>query len=116
MKVSIALNRKAITESNEQLDESQHTEAAAKSSRRISSLDTFRGLAIILMIFANSGAGKFEWFEHAIWNGIHPADFIFPSFLWIMGVCIPVSIKSQMNRNVPRNVILNNICIVSKII
>lgn len=83
-----------------------------KSSRLVS-LDAFRGLAIVAMIFANSGCGKYHWFEHASWNGIHPADFVFPSFLWIMGVCIPISLNSQIAKNVPTKIILKNIFIVS---
>uniref|UniRef100_A0A1A9WID9 Heparan-alpha-glucosaminide N-acetyltransferase catalytic domain-containing protein n=1 Tax=Glossina brevipalpis TaxID=37001 RepID=A0A1A9WID9_9MUSC len=66
---------------------------------RMRSLDTFRGLAIVLMIFVNSGGGHYWWIEHAPWNGLHLADIVFPSFLWIMGVCIPISIKSQIRRD-----------------
>lgn len=83
------------------------------TSKRLCSLDAFRGLAIVAMIFANSGCGKYYWIEHASWNGIHPADFIFPSFLWIMGVCIPISLKSQFARNVPKTVMLKAILTVS---
>lgn len=56
--------------------------AQKKISNRLCSLDAFRGLAIVTMVFANAGCGKYHWIEHATWNGIHPADFIFPSFLW----------------------------------
>lgn len=86
--------------------------AQKKISSRLCSLDAFRGLAIVTMVFANSGCGKYYWIEHATWNGIHPADFIFPSFLWIMGVCIPFSLKSQFDKNIPRQDILGNILIV----
>lgn len=58
------------------------------------------------MIFCNSGAGGYEFLEHKVWNGINMADFIFPSFLWIMGVCIPMAMKSQMSRGVPKQQIL----------
>lgn len=85
---------------------------ARRTFSRLHSLDTFRGLAIVTMIFANNGAGKFDWLAHATWNGIHPADFIFPSFLWIMGVCIPISIKSQVTKNMPRKTILYGILMV----
>lgn len=54
------------------------------------------------MIFANSGAGHYWWIDHAPWNGLHIADLVFPFFLWIMGVCIPISIKSQHKRKVSR--------------
>lgn len=82
-------------------------------SFRLCCLDTFRGLAIVTMIFANSGAGKYKWLEHATWNGLHSADLIFPSFLWIMGVCIPISIKSQVTKNVPCKRMLRDILYVS---
>lgn len=84
-----------------------------KAKSRVNSLDTFRGLAIVTMIFANCGAGRYWWLEHASWNGIHPADFIFPSFLWIMGVCIPISIKSQVARNATKQAMILKICQVS---
>ncbi|XP_016948278.1 heparan-alpha-glucosaminide N-acetyltransferase [Drosophila biarmipes] len=75
-------------------------EAATKATqrKRLRSLDTFRGLSIVLMIFVNSGGGGYTWIEHAAWNGLHLADVVFPSFLWIMGVCIPLSVKSQLSR------------------
>lgn len=69
---------------------------------RLRSLDTFRGLTIVLMIFVNSGGGHYWWIEHATWNGLHIADLVFPWFLWIMGVCIPMSVKSQLGRNTPK--------------
>lgn len=72
-----------------------------KVKKRLKSLDIFRGIAIVLMIFVNSGGGHFWWIEHAVWNGLHIADLVFPWFLFIMGVCIPLSIKSQINRQIP---------------
>ncbi|XP_023179307.1 heparan-alpha-glucosaminide N-acetyltransferase [Drosophila hydei] len=77
-------------------------DAAAKATqrKRLRSLDTFRGLSIVLMIFVNSGGGGYSWIEHAPWNGLHLADIVFPSFLWIMGVCIPLSIQSQLGRGI----------------
>ncbi|XP_037936630.1 heparan-alpha-glucosaminide N-acetyltransferase-like [Teleopsis dalmanni] len=83
--------------------QSQSDEAAVTAQRRrMQSLDAFRGVAIVLMIFVNSGGGDYWWIEHAPWNGLHLADVVFPSFLWIMGVCIPISVKSQMGRGVPK--------------
>lgn len=94
-------------------DQPEQQKPSPKSLTRISSLDTFRGLAIVTMIFANSGAGRYWWLEHAAWNGIHFADFVFPSFLWIMGVCIPISVKSQLAKNIPKKEIIHSIIIVS---
>lgn len=53
-------------------------------------------------------------FQHATWNGLHVADLLFPWFLWIMGVCIPISIKSQIARNTSKKDIILSIFVVSK--
>jgi uncharacterized membrane protein len=41
-----------------------------KKTKRLSSLDTFRGIALLLMIFVNYGGGGYWFFEHASWNGL----------------------------------------------
>nr|XP_040224539.2 heparan-alpha-glucosaminide N-acetyltransferase [Anopheles coluzzii] len=79
--------------------------------KRLQSLDTFRGIAIMLMIFVNSGGGHYWWIEHATWNGLHVADLVFPWFLFIMGVCVPISLRGQLNRNVPKRTILSSIAV-----
>lgn len=66
---------------------------------RVQSLDTFRGISIVVMILANYGAGHYNFLEHATWNGLNVADLVFPWFMWIMGVCIPISVKSALKRN-----------------
>ena len=80
-----------------------------KIRKRLKSLDIFRGIAIVLMIFVNSGGGQYWWIEHAVWNGLHFADLVFPWFLFIMGTCIPLSIKSQINRQIPLQEIIMKI-------
>jgi predicted acyltransferase len=36
------------------------------------------------------------WFlDHAMWNGVTPADFIFPAFLFIMGMAIPLAVSPK---------------------
>ena len=36
------------------------------------------------------------WFlDHAEWNGVTPADLIFPAFLFIMGMAIPLSVSKS---------------------
>ncbi|XP_047022928.1 heparan-alpha-glucosaminide N-acetyltransferase isoform X1 [Helicoverpa zea] len=70
--------------------------------QRLRALDTFRGMAIVFMIFVNDGAGGYWWLEHATWNGLVAGDLVFPAFLWIMGVCIPLSVKSSFAKGVPR--------------
>lgn len=48
------------------------------AKKRVKSLDTFRGIAIALMIFVNDGGGGYYFFEHATWNGLYVADLAFP--------------------------------------
>jgi len=76
---------------------------------RLNSLDVFRGVTIALMIFVNDGAGGYWFFEHATWNGLQLADVVFPWFMWIMGVCIPFSIKSLVKKKTPMGVALHNV-------
>lgn len=61
------------------------------------------------MIFVNYGAGQYEFLEHATWNGLNVADLVFPWFMWIMGVCIPIAIKSALRRESNRGIVFLNI-------
>lgn len=61
------------------------------------------------MIFVNDGSGGYRILGHATWNGLLPGDLLFPCFIWIMGVCIPIAMASQMKRMQPRHVILYGI-------
>lgn len=66
-------------------------------------------ISIILMIFVNYGCGGYEILDHAVWNGLHVADVIFPWFLWIMGVCIPISLSSAFKRGTSKTSALLNV-------
>ncbi len=68
------------------------------SRRRVVSLDSFRGLAVMLMIFVNYGGGGYWFFRHSTWNGLTVADVVFPWFLWIMGLSLRLSLDSQSRR------------------
>lgn len=63
---------------------------------RLRSLDTFRGLSLLLMIFVNYGGGGYWFFNHAAWNGLTLADLLFPWFMWIMGVSMALSFVQQL--------------------
>lgn len=62
------------------------------------SLDAFRGITIAAMILVNN-PGSWEHIykplQHAAWNGWRPADFIFPFFLFIVGVATTFSLGAQ---------------------
>ena len=80
-------------------DEKNNSDKGGKE--RLRSLDTLRGVAITIMIFVNDGGGGYWFMEHATWNGLYVADLVFPWFIWIMGVCIPMSVRSNIKREVP---------------
>ncbi|XP_053672147.1 heparan-alpha-glucosaminide N-acetyltransferase [Anopheles nili] len=104
-----AVEGESAAEENDKHETDASSQVTPK--KRLQSLDTFRGIAIMLMIFVNSGGGHYWWIEHATWNGLHVADLVFPWFLFIMGVCVPISLRGQINRNVPQRAILSNIAV-----
>ncbi|KAL8165913.1 UNVERIFIED_CONTAM: hypothetical protein K2H54_056741 [Gekko kuhli] len=65
---------------------------------RLRSLDTFRGLALAIMVFVNYGGGKYWFFKHQSWNGLTVADLVFPWFVFIMGTSIALSLSSMLRR------------------
>ena len=81
----------------------------SRKSRRVVSLDTFRGLAITVMIFVNYGGGSYYFFNHSIWNGLTVADLVFPWFMWIMGVSCVISIQSQLRKSITRTKIAGRV-------
>ncbi|CAH6787174.1 heparan-alpha-glucosaminide N-acetyltransferase [Phodopus roborovskii] len=65
---------------------------------RVRCMDTFRGIALILMVFVNYGGGKYWYFKHSSWNGLTVADLVFPWFVFIMGSSIFLSMTSTLQR------------------
>lgn len=75
------------------------TEAAAVG--RLVSLDAFRGLTMAFMILVNTpGDGRHTYWplQHSDWHGWTPTDVVFPSFLWIVGVAITLSLGRRLAR------------------
>src|SRR5438445_36454 len=66
----------------------------AEQSNRLVSLDVFRGMTIAGMVLVNNpGGSPVYWpLDHAEWNGLTPTDWIFPFFLFIVGVSIAISL------------------------
>ncbi|UOB16798.1 acyltransferase family protein [Abyssalbus ytuae] len=66
--------------------------------KRVQSVDFLRGLTILLMILVNTPG---DWSHvyplllHAQWNGLTLADFVFPFFLFIVGVSISFVYKKK---------------------
>ena len=71
---------------------------------RVTSIDVFRGLTMTLMIFVNELAGVtgLPW-----WNYHAPAkvdamtyvDMVFPAFLFIVGMTIPIALDRRLQKN-----------------
>lgn len=72
--------------------------AAARLSQRLTALDAFRGAVMLLMVLVNDGGGprSYRQLEHSAWNGWTLTDTVFPSFLWIVGVAITLSLGKRL--------------------
>lgn len=76
---------------------------------RVMALDIYRGLAVAGMIIVdNPGSDdKAYWaLRHTEWNGWSPADLIFPSFLFLVGVSMVYSFSARLRRGESRRRIL----------
>jgi predicted acyltransferase len=75
------------------------------TGERLVSLDAFRGATMALMVLVNTpgdGHHVYAPLEHAEWNGWTPTDVVFPSFLWIVGVAITLSLTKRIEGGVSR--------------
>src|SRR5437762_9635708 len=70
---------------------------APPPTKRLLSLDIFRGITIAGMLLVNNpGAGAaYAPLEHADWNWWTPTDLIFPFFLFIVGVAMAFSLAKR---------------------
>jgi len=79
--------------------------APGAASGRLVSLDAFRGATIAFMILVNTpGDGRHVYapLQHAEWHGWTPTDVVFPSFLWIVGVAMTLSLGKSLAAGVSR--------------
>jgi predicted acyltransferase len=70
------------------------------NSRRLASLDAFRGLTIAGMILVNNpGSWKHVYspLRHAEWHGWTPTDLVFPFFVFIVGVSIALALSPRIS-------------------
>jgi predicted acyltransferase len=74
------------------------TESPPTNSRLVS-LDVFRGITIAGMVLVNNPGSwsHIYWpLDHAEWHGWTPTDLIFPFFLFIVGVAIPLAFARRL--------------------
>jgi heparan-alpha-glucosaminide N-acetyltransferase len=71
-----------------------------KSGNRIISIDIMRGLTLLLMLFVNDLNMKVapSWLGHmpARFDGMGLADWVFPGFLFIVGMAIPFALSKRL--------------------
>jgi predicted acyltransferase len=77
------------------------------TQNRLISLDVFRGMTIAGMVLVNNPgtwSSIYGPLKHAEWHGITPTDYIFPFFLFIVGVAIPIALSKRMEAGITRDV------------
>jgi predicted acyltransferase len=76
---------------------------------RLISLDVFRGMTIAGMVLVNNPgtwSAIYGPLKHAEWHGITPTDYIFPFFLFIVGVAIPIALRRRAADGISRGIYL----------
>jgi predicted acyltransferase len=69
------------------------------SEQRLLSLDVFRGITIAAMVVVNNPgtwAAVYPQLKHAEWHGWTITDFVFPFFVFIVGVAIPLALGKRV--------------------
>ena len=82
---------------------------AEKKQSRLISLDVFRGMTIAGMVLVNNPgtwSAIYSPLKHAEWHGATPTDYIFPFFLFIVGVAIPLALGQRIEQGVTKDVYL----------
>jgi heparan-alpha-glucosaminide N-acetyltransferase len=78
--------------------------AEQPTTTRLASIDIFRGLTMVVMIFVNdldSVRGLPWWTHHmaANINAMTYVDMVFPFFLFIVGLSMPLAIRQRLKKN-----------------
>ncbi len=74
-----------------------------ETNKRVLALDVFRGLTIAGMIMVNnpgSWGNVYPPLLHADWHGVTPTDWIFPFFLFIVGISISLALGKRKAKGV----------------
>lgn len=82
------------------------------TSKRLLSLDAFRGITIAGMILVNnpgSWSSVYPPLLHADWHGVTPTDWIFPFFLFIVGISIALALGKRKDRGDDHKAIVQKI-------
>ncbi|HAM10505.1 MAG: DUF5009 domain-containing protein [Bacteroidetes bacterium GWE2_41_25] len=84
-------------------------------SNRIHSIDIMRGLTLVLMLFVNDlyMPGVPAWLGHmkADFDGMGLADWVFPGFLFMVGMAIPFAIGGRISKGESNIIISRHIAV-----
>ena len=81
-------------------------------SQRLTCIDVYRGLVVAGMIVVdNPGSDDLAYWpiKHQQWNGWTPADLIFPSFLFLVGISMAFSFAARLRRGESRGRIFRHV-------
>jgi len=85
------------------------------NNNRILSIDIMRGLTLFLMLFVNDlyTPGVPKWLVHseALEDGMGLADWVFPGFLFMVGLSIPFAFMAREKKAASRQQLLSHIFI-----
>jgi heparan-alpha-glucosaminide N-acetyltransferase len=90
-------------------------------NNRVYSIDIMRGLTLVLMLFVNDlyTPGVPSWLGHmeANYDGMGLADWVFPGFLFMVGMAIPFAIgnriaKGDDNFTLARHIIIRSVSLI----
>lgn len=81
---------------DETLTEVKATTQRRKKSDRLVSLDVLRGVTIAMMIFVDFCGESTPAIDHSPWDGIKLADFVMPSFDFIVGISLVKSMQVSL--------------------
>ena len=78
--------------------------AGESTLTRIQSIDIFRGITLAVMIFVNDfdGTKGLPWWTFhakARWDVMTYVDMVFPVFLFLVGMSLPIAIKARLRKN-----------------
>lgn len=75
-------------------DEAEQPKAKSPSQHpRLFAMDVLRGLTCALMIFVDDVGAAYPVLNHASWSGLTLADFVMPTFLFMVGVSSVYSLR-----------------------
>jgi len=79
----------------------QTVPVVSAAPNRVLSIDVLRGITIAFMILVNDpgdGTHTYTQLEHARWNGVTLTDLVFPTFLFLVGTSIILSLSTRIAR------------------